>query len=90
MGRWYVYLLRCSDNSLYCGITTDLKRRVQEHSAGIGSRYTRSRRPVRLVWSFGALRRTVANREEFRIKRMSKQAKEILVADGPVRKIGSR
>jgi len=81
MKCWTVYLLRCSDESLYCGITKDLDRRVLEHNDGIGCRYTRSRRPVRLVWSAGALTKSEAYKEEYRIKRMSKSAKETLAAE---------
>ena len=79
MARWYVYLLRCSDNSLYCGTTTDLQRRVQEHNDGTGSRYTRVRLPVRLVWSSQDLSKSEAFKEEYRIKRLGKAAKEMLV-----------
>jgi predicted GIY-YIG superfamily endonuclease len=79
MASWYVYLLRCSDRSLYCGTATDLERRVQEHNEGTGSRYTRSRRPVRLVWSSQALSKSEAYREEYRIKRLNKEAKEMMV-----------
>ncbi len=79
MAVWYVYLVRCSDNSLYCGVTTDLERRVQEHNGGIGCRYTRSRRPVRIVWSSGPLTKSEAYKQEYRIKRMSKTAKKELV-----------
>ena len=50
MMSWFVYILRCSDNSLYCGITTDLDRRIEAHNSGTGARYTRSRLPVQLVW----------------------------------------
>jgi len=71
MTSWQVYLLRCSDNSLYSGTTTDLERRVQEHNQGVGSRYTKSRLPVRMVWSSLELSKSVAFREEYRIKRMS-------------------
>ncbi|WP_034633844.1 GIY-YIG nuclease family protein [Maridesulfovibrio bastinii] len=46
MTKWYVYLLRCSDNSLYCGITTDPQRRLKEHNSGKGAKYTSPRRPV--------------------------------------------
>ena len=81
MTRWYVYLVRCSDNSLYCGSTIDLERRVQEHNEGVGSRYTRSRRPVNLVWSSWAPSKSHAYSEEYRIKRMKKAAKEALVAE---------
>ena len=81
MAVWYVYLLRCSDNSLYCGVTTDLERRVHEHTEGIGCRYTRSRRPVRIVWSSETSGKSEAYKEEYRIKRMGKIAKEALVAE---------
>ena len=79
MTRWFVYLLRCSDDSLYCGITTDLERRVQEHNEARGSRYTRSRLPVQLVWSSPSLSKSEAYKEEYRIKRLGKDAKENLV-----------
>ena len=47
---WYVYLLRCADATLYCGVTTDMERRLREHNAGSrGAKYTRARRPVELV-----------------------------------------
>jgi putative endonuclease len=85
MALWYVYLLRCSDGSLYCGTTTDLERRVQEHNEGIGSRYTRSRRPVRLVWSSLALSKSDAYSEEYRIKRLNKEAKEVIVDQEPMK-----
>ena len=77
---WKVYLLRCSDDSLYCGTTTDIERRLHEHNHGIGARYTRSRLPVRLVWSSCDLTKSVAFKEEYRIKRLSKLLKEELVA----------
>ncbi len=82
MSPWYVYLLRCSDGSLYCGITKDPDRRVQEHNDGIGCRYTRSRRPVQIVWSTDTLTKSEAYKEEYRIKRLSKTAKEELAAEG--------
>ena len=78
MTLWYVYLIRCSDGSLYCGTTTDLKRRVLEHNEGRGSRYTRSRLPVSLVWSSAAMSKSEAYSEEYRIKRLTKAAKEYL------------
>jgi putative endonuclease len=76
----YVYLLRCADDSLYCGWTTDVERRVGEHGAGTGSRYTRSRRPVELAAVFEAADRSAALREEARIKRLSRSEKVELVA----------
>jgi putative endonuclease len=73
---WSVYLLRCSDNSLYCGTTTDVDRRLHEHNQGVGSRYTRSRLPLRLVWQSRYLTKSEAFKEEYRIKRLSKVVKE--------------
>jgi putative endonuclease len=76
----FVYLLRCADDSLYCGWTTDVERRVGEHSAGTASRYTRSRRPVELAAVFEAADRSAALREEARIKRLPRAEKLALIA----------
>jgi putative endonuclease len=77
---WYVYLLRCADDSLYAGITTDPARRVREHNSGkAGAKYTRSRRPVVLVWSDIARNRAEAGRREYAIKKMGREAKEALL-----------
>jgi putative endonuclease len=78
-----VYLLRCADDSLYCGWTTDVERRVAEHGAGTASRYTRSRRPVELAAVFEAADRSAALREEARIKRLSRAEKLALIAAAP-------
>jgi len=83
MARWYVYLLRCADDSLYCGTTTDLERRLDEHNRGTGSRYTRSRLPVRLVWSSALMNKSEAYKEEYRIKRLGKTTKEIMASQQP-------
>jgi putative endonuclease len=79
---WRVYLLRCSDESLYCGVTMDIERRLLEHNRGVGSRYTRTRLPVRLVWSSGELTKSEAFKEEYRIKRLSKVNKEGIIDAG--------
>lgn len=76
---YYVYILSCSDQTLYTGITTDLERRVAEHnSSKLGSRYTRARRPVKLVYSKEFADRSSASKEESRIKALSKSKKCIL------------
>ena len=67
----YVYLLRCADESLYCGWTTDVERRLAAHGAGTASRYTRTRLPVELVYTREYGTRSEAMREEVRIKRLS-------------------
>jgi predicted GIY-YIG superfamily endonuclease len=74
----FVYLLRCSDGSLYCGWATDVSRRLAEHQAGKASRYTRSRRPVELAWSKRMRSRSEALREEARIKRLPRAKKLLL------------
>jgi len=77
---YYVYILRCADNTLYTGITVNLRRRVGEHnSLKFGARYTRSRRPVKLVYSKKLNNRSVASKEEFRIKSLSRIEKLKLV-----------
>lgn len=76
----WVYLLRCGDGSLYCGWTNDMARRLTQHQAGVGARYTRSRQPVALAWAQPAADRSSALREEARIKRLPRAAKLALVA----------
>jgi putative endonuclease len=71
----FVYLLRCSDGSLYCGWAVDVPRRLAEHQAGKASRYTRSRLPVELAWSKCVSSRSEALREEARIKGLSRAEK---------------
>jgi putative endonuclease len=75
----FVYLLRCADGTLYCGWSTDLERRVRQHGAGTASRYTRSRRPVELVWSAVCADRSEAMREEARLKRLTRAEKHALI-----------
>ena len=78
-----VYLLRCADGTLYCGWTTDMEARIMAHNAGTGAKYTRSRRPVELVYSETYEDRHDAMSREWHIKRMSKAAKEKLIAGDP-------
>jgi putative endonuclease len=78
-GVAYVYLLRCADDSLYCGWTTDVERRLAAHRSGTASRYTRSRRPVELVFVLSVADRSAALREEARIKRLSRAGKLRLI-----------
>ena len=74
-----MYLLRCADGSLYCGWTTDVRRRLAEHGAGTASRYTRGRRPVELAVAIAVADRSAALREEARIKRLPRAAKLRLI-----------
>jgi putative endonuclease len=75
----FVYLLRCADDTLYCGWTTDIERRLAAHRRGTASRYTRSRLPVDLALLVPVRDRSAALREEARIKRLSRAAKTRLI-----------
>ena len=76
---YFVYLLACCDDTLYCGWTTDLTARLAEHQAGRASRYTRSRLPVRLVYSEEMPTASAARRREAAIKRRPRAAKLTLI-----------
>lgn len=72
-GMWYVYLLRCNDGSIYTGIAKDLERRVKEHNTSKkGAKYTSCRRPVKMVYNKIVADRSIASKEELRIKKLSK------------------
>lgn len=78
---WTVYLMRCNDNSLYCGVTIDVKRRLKEHNQGKkGAKYTKVRRPVVLVYTELVLNRSAACKLEAKIKKLNKTQKELLVS----------
>lgn len=79
---WQVYIVRCADDSLYTGIARDLKRRIAEHNAdnGPGASYTRSRRPVKLVYQEAAADRSMASKREYQIKQLSRAEKLALIA----------
>lgn len=77
---WHVYIVCCKDNSFYTGVTTDLLRRIDEHNSGKkGARYTRSRRPVALVYSEKAATRSIASRREHQIKKLTLVGKKQLI-----------
>jgi putative endonuclease len=68
--KWVAYLVRCSDNSLYCGISNDLKIRLLDHNSGKGAKYTRTRRPVKLVGISSELTKSEALKLEYKIKQL--------------------
>ena len=77
---WQVYLLRCNDNSLYAGITTDIQRRLQQHNnSKLGAKYTRARRPVVLAYIESASDRSIASKREYQLRKLTKIKKERLV-----------
>ena len=82
-GIYFLYILKCADGTLYTGITTDLKRRVGEHNGKggtkLGAKYTKARRPVRLVYSKKFKDRSLASREEARVKNLKRTEKLTLI-----------
>jgi putative endonuclease len=77
---WAVYLLKCADGTLYCGVTTDVTRRVREHNtAKIGAKYTRARRPVKLVHTERFATRATAQAREYAIKQLPRASKNALL-----------
>ena len=77
--QWYVYMVRCSDDTLYTGMTNNLYQRLARHNVGIGSKYTRSRLPVALIWYRRVSDKSEALRLERVIKKMSRSDKMALI-----------
>jgi putative endonuclease len=77
---WFLYLLECSDGSVYTGIAVDVQARFDKHMSGMGARYTRSRKPVRVLASFELADRSSASRAEYWVKRLSAVDKRALAA----------
>jgi putative endonuclease len=78
--EWWVYLVSCSDGSLYTGITTNVERRISEHNTSKkGAKYTRNKRPVRLVYSEVQSDRSTASKREYFIKKLSRDEKLKLI-----------
>ncbi len=77
MKSWYVYMLRCADDSLYTGVTTDPARRLRQHNGELvgGAKYTRLRRPVAMIWQELHPDRSSAAKREYAIKQLPRQAK---------------
>ena len=75
----YVYLVRCADSTLYCGWTTDLEKRLRAHNSGQGAKYTRSRRPVKLVYAEAFAEKQEALSREWHLKHLSRAEKLRLI-----------
>ena len=80
--QWVVYLIRCSDESLYCGITNDLKNRLAAHNSGRGAKYTRPRRPVELVGASSEMTQSDALKLEYRVKQLPAGKKNLELSTG--------
>jgi putative endonuclease len=77
--NWYVYIILCSDNSLYTGITTDLQRRFRQHREERGAKYFRGRQPREVVYLESGHSRSSAGKREYEIKAMTRVEKSLLV-----------
>jgi len=77
---YFIYILKCSDDTLYTGITTDIERRVDEHNNSVkGAKYTKLRRPVELVYSEKSENRSSASKREYTIKKLTRKEKLELI-----------
>ncbi|HEY6096145.1 MAG TPA: GIY-YIG nuclease family protein [Gallionellaceae bacterium] len=79
---WHCYLLRCADDTLYCGISNDLEKRIAAHNAGEGAKYTRGRAPVQLVYAEACADKSAALKRERQIKRLTRAQKLALAGTG--------
>ena len=80
MNDWFLYVVRCKDNTLYTGVTTDVERRLHEHnSSKRGARYTRYRRPIKLVYWERHQNQSEAQQAEYKFKQLSKKEKEKII-----------
>lgn len=77
---WVVYILQCADGTLYTGITNDLKKRLAAHNRGTGAKYTRSRGPVKLLYTQQKKTKSAAMKREIEIKKMSRTSKLELIS----------
>ncbi len=78
---WSVYVVQCSDGSLYCGVSPDVEARIAKHNAGKGAKYTRGRTPVRLLASWPHPNRSTAQSAEYRFKKLKRSDKLALIAE---------
>ena len=79
--KYYLYILQTQDNTLYCGIARDVQKRFQEHLSGKAAKYTRSHKPVKIVYIKEFESRSEAQKEEYRIKHLSKEEKLKLISE---------
>ena len=79
---WFTYILRCGDGTLYTGITNNIEKRLKAHQENKGAKYTRGRGPIVMVACFEFQTKSEAAKEEYRIKKLSKSQKEMLISVG--------
>jgi len=78
--NWHVYIILCSDNSLYTGIATDVERRFRQHADGVGAKYFRGRQPERVIYQESGHSRSTASKRELEIKALTRAEKKILIS----------
>ena len=77
---WFLYVVHCSDGTLYTGVTTDISRRIREHNTGSrGAKYTRTRRPVELVYWVDFNNRSSAQKAEYKFKKLTRKQKDEII-----------
>ena len=80
---WYLYIVECSDGTLYTGSTTDVDRRLREHNnSSRGAKYTKTRRPVKLVYSEVYENRSLAQKAEYKFKKLTRAQKDNIIREG--------
>lgn len=77
--KYYVYILLTESNTLYCGYTDDVEKRFKAHLSGHGAKYTRANKPIKVVWQCEFDNKSAAQKEEYRIKHLSRKQKEKLI-----------
>jgi len=82
--NWHVYIVECSDGTLYTGISNNVDKRIREHNLGIGSKYTRGRRPAKLLAKWNYADKSHASKMEYKIKRLNREAKLRSIINGQV------
>ena len=80
--NWYLYILRCKDNTLYTGSTTDVEKRLEAHRSGKGAKYTRGRSPLELVYRESCGSHSDALKREHQVKMLTREEKQNLIREG--------
>ncbi|MFC1523229.1 GIY-YIG nuclease family protein [Thermodesulfobacteriota bacterium] len=78
---WYTYIVSCNDQTLYTGITNNLDKRIDAHNSGVGAKYTRSRRPIRLLYSEKHESRSAAAKREYQLKKLPPAEKRKIISE---------
>lgn len=80
LSEWFVYIVKCSDETFYTGVSTDVEKRVKTHNTGKGAKYTKTRRPVELLWTKKVSSKSEALKLEYKIKQLNRKQKMLFMA----------